>query len=137
RHSGKGRRAAYGCDGSILLLWPFEAAMLRVVRSDDRRPWSILASRFCRRVDPDRLGKSFPARRPVNEALGMRRVGGQARPIPDVQPRRGPAVVHVGRRQIPQATVMMRVVVPPEQIVADGAGVLDGAEAVRKLRPVF
>src|SRR2546422_7761477 len=111
--------------------------MLRVVRSDDRRSWGILASCFCRRVDPDRLGKSFPARRPVNEALGMRRVGGQARPIPDVQPRLGPAVVHVDRRQIPQATVMMRVVVPPEQRVADGPRILDRSEAIGKLRPIF
>jgi hypothetical protein len=110
--------------------------MLRVVRNDERHSRGILASRLCRRVDPDRLGRSFSARRPLNEALGMRRVGGQARPIPGVQPRRGSAVVHVGRRQIPQATVMMRVVVPPEQRVADHPRILDRPETIGKLRPI-
>jgi hypothetical protein len=87
----KRRRAADAHDASILDLWPFDDARLRVVRSGDSRAWGILASRFRRRVYPDRLGKRFPRGGPVNEALGMRRVGGQARPIPDVQPRRGPA----------------------------------------------
>ena len=35
--------------------------------------------------------------------------------------------------EIPQATVMMRVVVPPEKAVADRARILNRAEAVGKL----
>ena len=67
----------------------------------------------------------------------MRRVSGLARVIPALQHRRGAAVVHIGRRQIPQAAVMMRVVVPRDQVVADRARILEGAEAARKLRSVF
>ena len=55
----------------------------------------------------------------------------------DLKDRRGAAVVDVGRREIGQAAVMMRVVVPREQIVADGAGIFDRAEAIGKLRTVF
>ena len=47
------------------------------------------------------------------------------------------AVMHVGRREIAQAAVMVGVVVPREQVVRDGAGVFEGAEAIGKLRPVF
>jgi len=55
----------------------------------------------------------------------------------DFEYRGGAAVVDVGWREIAQPAVMVRVVVPREQIVADGAGVFDRAEAIRKLRPVF
>jgi hypothetical protein len=111
--------------------------MLRVVRGDDRRSWGILASRFCRRVDPNRLGKGFLPRRALDEALWMRRVGGEARAMPGLEDRRRPAVVHVGRRQVPQTTVMMRIVVPPEQGVADRPRILDRSESVRKFRPIL
>src|SRR3990172_7635723 len=111
--------------------------MLRVVRGDDRRCWGILASRFDWRIAPNGLGQGLETRWPLDEALGMRRVGGEPRPMTDLQDRRRTAVVDVGRRQIPQATVMMRVVVPPEEGVTDRPRILDRAEAVRKLRPIF
>ena len=55
----------------------------------------------------------------------------------DLEDRGGATVVDVGRREIAQPAVMVRVVVPREEIVADRAGVFDRAEAIRKLRPVF
>jgi hypothetical protein len=71
----------------------------------------------------------------LDEALGMRRVGGEARVMPGLEDRRRTAVMYVGRRQIPQATVMVRLVVPPEQRMADRARILDRAEAIGKFRP--
>ena len=67
----------------------------------------------------------------------MSGVGGQARAVADLEDGGRAAVVHIGRREIGQAAVMMRVVVPREEIVADGAGVFERAESIRKLRAVF
>ena len=116
---------------------PVYSPMLRVDRGDDRRSWGILGGRFRRRIDPNRVRQDFTARRALHEALGMDRVGGQARAVTDLQDRRRTAVVDIGRREMAQAAVMMRVVVPREEIVADAATVGDRAEPIRKLRPVF
>ncbi len=48
-----------------------------------------------------------------------------------------PAVVNVGRRQQAEAGVMVLGVVPGEEDVAVGAGILDRAEARRECRPVL
>jgi len=45
--------------------------------------------------------------------------------------------MHIGGREIAQPAVMMRVVVPREETAAHAAAVFDGAEPIRKLRPVF
>jgi hypothetical protein len=111
--------------------------MLRVVRSDDRRSWGILAGRFRRRVDPNGVRQDFEARRALHEALGMRGVGGQACAMTGPDDRGRAPVVDIGRRQIAQTAVMMRIVVPREEIVADAATVRDRAEPIRKLWPVF
>src|SRR5215204_2440846 len=110
--------------------------MLRVGRGDDRRSWGILAGRFRRWVDPNRVRQDFEARRALYEAFGMKRVGGHACTVTDVEVCGRASVVDVGRREIAQAAVMMRVVVPREEIVADAAAVRDRAEPIRKLRPV-
>ena len=55
----------------------------------------------------------------------------------DVEDRGRAAVVHVGRREIGQATVMMGVVVPREEVMTNGARMFEGTEAIRKLRPVL
>ena len=107
--------------------------MLRVVRGDERRSWGILAGRFRRRIDPHRLWKGFEAGRALHEALGRRCRGGQARLVPDLQDQRRAPVMDVAGCEIPQATVRMRVVVPPEEAVADRARILNRAEAVGKL----
>src|SRR3989304_7343035 len=99
--------------------------MLWVIRGNDRRSWGILAGRFRWRIDPHRCRKRFELWRPLHEALGMGGVGDQARPMTDLEDRRRAAVVDVGRCQIPQAAVMMGVVVPREEIVADRARILD------------
>src|SRR5215207_6864731 len=107
--------------------------MLRVVRGDDRRSWGILAGRFRRRIDPNRLRQDFEARRALHEALGMRGVRGQARVMTDLEDRGGAPVVDVGRREIAQPAVMVRVVVPREEMTSHAAAMLEGAEPIRKL----
>ena len=64
-------------------------------------------------------------------------IGGQARAVTGRQDRCGAAVVDVGGRQIAQAAVMVRVVVPSKQVAADATRVFERAEPVRKLRPVL
>ena len=58
-------------------------------------------------------------------------VGREARVVTDLKDRGRAPIVDVGGREIAQATVVMRVVVPREEIVADRARVFDGTEAVR------
>ena len=111
--------------------------MLRVVRGDDRRAWGFLCGRCRRRINPHCVWKDFEARRTLHEALGMRVVRGQARVMTDLEHRGGAPVVDVGWGEIGQPAVMMRLVVPREEIVADVAGVFDRAESIRKLRSVF
>ena len=111
--------------------------MLRVVRGDDRCSWRILAGRLSRRIDPDGVRQDFEARRALYEALGMSRVGGQAGTQTDLERRGRAPVVDVGRCEIAQAAVMVRVVVPREQIVTDRAGVFHRSEAVGELGPVL
>ena len=111
--------------------------VLGVVRGDDRRSWGILAGRSRRRIDINRRWEDGHAWRAADESLGMSGVGGQARAVTDREDRGRAAVVHVGRREIAEAAVMMGVVVPREQILADPARVVERRESVRKLRPVL
>ena len=111
--------------------------MLWVVRGDGRRSCGILAGRFRRSIDPHGRWQRFWTWWPLHEPLGMGGVRGQARAVPDREDRRGAAVVHGGWCQIAQAAVMVRVVVPREQIAADVARVCERAEPARKLRPVL
>ena len=67
----------------------------------------------------------------------MRRVGGHTGAVTDREHRGRAPVVDVSRREIAQAAVVVRVVVPREEIAAHAAAVFDGAEPIRKLRPVF
>ena len=111
--------------------------MLRVVRHDDRRAWGILAGRFSRRVDPNRGRQGFGPGRSVHEPLGMGGVSRQARAITALEDRRRPAVVHVSRYQVAKPTMVMRIVVPRKEIVADGARMCERAEPIRKLGSVL
>ena len=111
--------------------------MLRVVRGDDRRSWGILAGRFRRPIDPGGCWERFGPWWPLDEPLGMGGVRGQTGAVPDGEDRAGAAVVDVGRREIAEAAVMVRGVVPREQIAADAARVFERAEPVRKLGAVL
>ena len=111
--------------------------MLWVVRGDGRRSWGILACRFRRSIDPHARGERVGTWWPLYEPLRMGGVRRQARAVPDREDRRGAAVVHGGGCQIAQAAVMVRVVVPREQIAADVARVCERAEPARKLRSVL
>ena len=99
--------------------------MLGVVRSDDRCFWGILAGRCRRRIDPNGLRRPFQPSRLVHEAVEMGGVGGQARAMTGLEDRRGAAMAHFGRRQIPQPAVMMSVVVPADEGVADRARIFN------------
>src|SRR5438093_1348962 len=111
--------------------------MLRVSGRDDHRSWGILAGRFRRRIDPDRVRQDVEAWSALHEPLGMRGVGGHAGTVTDLEGRGRAPEMHVGWREIAQAAVMMRVVIPGEEVVADRAGVFEGAEPIRKLRSVL
>ena len=111
--------------------------MLRVVRGDDRRSWGILAGRFRRPIDPGGCWERFGPWWPLDGPLGMGGVRGQTEAVPDGEDRGGAAVVDVGRRERAEAAVMVRVVVPREQIAADAARVFERAEPVRKLGAVL
>jgi hypothetical protein len=99
--------------------------------------WGIVVGRFRRRIDPDGVRQDFEAWWTLHEALGMRGVRGQARVMTDLEHRGGASVVDVGRREIAQPAVMVRIVVPREEIVADAPSVFDRTEPVGKLRPVL
>ena len=64
----------------------------------------------------------------MHEPLGMGGVGGQPCAVTVRQDRRGAAVVDIGGRQIAQAAVMVRVVVPSKQDPADAARVFERGE---------
>ena len=103
----------------------------------NRRSWGILAGRFRRPIDPGGCWERFGPWWPLDEPLGMGGVRGQTGAVPDGEDRGGAAVVDVGRREIAEAAVLVRVVVPREQIAADAARVFERAEPVRKLGAVL
>ena len=67
----------------------------------------------------------------------MRGVGHEAGAVTQVEDRRRAAVMHVGRREIAEAAVVVGVIVPSQEVVADGARVFECAEPLRKLRPIL
>lgn len=99
--------------------------MLRVVRGHDRRSWSLRAGRWGRRIDPNRVRQAFEPRRALHEAFGMRGIRGQARLMTALEDGGRAPVVDVGRGEIAQAAVMVRVVVPREEIATDAAAVFE------------
>ena len=90
-----------------------------------------------RGVDPHLRGPGRWLRPPAGEAFGVRGVGrgehGRARRDALV----GVAMVHVVGRQQAEAAVPVLGVVPGEERVAVGAGIVDRAEALREVRPVL
>ena len=84
-----------------------------------------VVSKALTRPDPHGRGQRVGTWWPLHEPLGMSGVCRQARAVPDREDRLGAAVVHGGWCQIAQAAVMVRVVVPREQIAADGARVFE------------
>ena len=58
----------------------------------------------------------------------MRGVGREAGAVTPVEDRRRAAVMHVGRREIAEAAVVVGVIVPSQEVVADGARVFECAE---------
>lgn len=109
-----------------------------VVRHDDRRSWGILTRRFLdRRVDPDGGRQIGRLRRSVHEAFGVRHVRGGQHDFTMRAHGRGLAEVHDRRRQEPEPAVMMVVVVPAKERLAERAAIGDRSEAVRKRRTVF
>ena len=109
-----------------------------VVRQDDRRSWGILTRRcFDRRVDPDRRRQIGRVRRSIDEAFGMRPVRGSQDHFTLRAHGSRLAEVDDRRLQESETAVMMLVVVPAKERLAERAAVFDGAEPVRKLRTVL
>jgi hypothetical protein len=109
-----------------------------VERGDDRRSWGILSGFFSlRRVDPDRLGEVGRLGRSFDEALGMRRVGRREDALPMGADDGRVAEVDDRGRQESEAAVMMRVVVPVKEPVTERPTIVEGSEALRKLRAVL
>ena len=69
-----------------------------------------------------------------HEAFRMGGIGGHEHPLPCVTHRGGPAVVHGGWRHQPEARVVVLVVVPGKEPLAEDTGVLDRTEALGELR---
>ena len=67
----------------------------------------------------------------------MRGVGREAGAVTQVEDRRRAAVMHVGRREIAEAAVVVGVIVPSQEVVADGARVFECAEPLGKRRPIL
>ena len=108
------------------------------IRGRDRGSCAILRGRwFLRRVNPDRVRQHRWLGQLPHEALRVRGVGGQEHPLPGVTHRGGLPVVHSGRRHQPDARVAMLAVVPGEERLAEGAGVLEATEAFREIRAVL
>ena len=114
--------------------------MLWVVRGDRScAPGASSRVDFGGTVDPHGRRQRFGTGRPLHESLGMGGVRGQARAVPKTREDCRGAVRSSdgGRRQIGEPAVVVRIVVPREQIAADGARVCERAEPVRKRRPVL
>ena len=68
---------------------------------------------------------------------GVSRIGGIEDDLAMGQDVRGLAVVDHGRRHQPKARVVVLVVVPLEEGLAEAASIFDGTEAIRETRAVF
>ena len=88
-------------------------------------------------IDPHFRGAHRRPGEPAGEPFRMRRVGGGQHGGPGRHSVLGQAGVHVMRREQAEAAMMMFDVVPEEEAVAVGAGVLDRAEPRREVRPVL
>ncbi len=73
----------------------------------------------------------------ADEPLGVRGVGGIEYPAALLADGLRPSVVDVGGSMKPNAAVPMIVVIPSEEAAAVDAGVVEGTEALREVRPVL
>lgn len=88
-------------------------------------------------VDPDGVGQSKVSRRLFDEPFGMQVVGGVKHRLPFGNDLGSFSVVHIGRCQQIESGVMVLVVVPGEELLAESAAVLNGSEAVRVAGPIL
>ena len=88
-------------------------------------------------IDPDLRGRRRRRRPARGKPLGMRRIRRGEHVGARGQALRGQADVHVVGREQPEAAVVMFCVVPGEEDVPVGPSVLDGAEPLRKRRPIL
>src|SRR4051812_22333673 len=89
------------------------------------------------RIDPRGGGQGWRRGGVANEALGMGGVGGMEHLLPGRVDGGGLSVVDDFRGEQAQARVVVLGVVPGKEFPAEGASLLDGREARRKVRPVF
>ena len=110
-------------------MWFMNGGDPLVVRQDDRRSWGILTRRFFdRRVDPDGGRQISRSWRSVDEAFGMRHVRGGQHHFTMRAHRSRLAEVDDGRLEESEPTVMMVVVVPAKERLAERAAIFCGRE---------
>ena len=73
----------------------------------------------------------------LGEAFGIAGIGRVENLLPLLDDLASPAVMQHLRGEQGDAAVMMLVVVPGEELLAKGAGIFDGAEALGEFRPVL
>ena len=88
-------------------------------------------------IDPDGLGQGRMLGRAADEAFWMTLVGDIKDGLPFGDKLGSLTVMNRGRGQQLQAGVMVLMVVPGKQLLAETPRILDGAEAVRIVRPVL
>ena len=88
-------------------------------------------------VDPGLSGDGSGERRPLDEALGVGGVGAGEHTGSDFEQLVDPAVVNVGRGEQRDPAVAVAGVVPSEEVRAEGPGMLERAEPIRKARPIL
>jgi hypothetical protein len=76
-------------------------------------------------------------RRSANEPLGLVQVGAVEHSLALRDEPGSLTVVNRGRRQQLQAGMVMLVVIPRKELLAEAAGILDGTEAIRVVGPIL
>src|SRR6266508_602417 len=136
-----------GADPTAVTAWINQATAARAAAEAERarlrgacQPvWDRSAGKLLRRlrwveglVDPHLPGKLEGLGWLADEPLGMGGVGAVQDHGAGVDDLLGAAVVHVGRGQQRDPRVVVLVVVPAEEVLAEAAGVLDRAEPLRE-----
>ena len=81
-------------------------------------------------VDPDLLRRGQRLGRLADEAFGMSAVSGIENGAPPLNGFRRQTMMHHSRREQAQSGMAVFIVIPGEELLGEGTGILKGAEAV-------
>ena len=109
-----------------------------IVCDRDRGSYAVLRGRFFRRrINPDRLGQDWRVGRLVDEALRVSGIGRHEHLVPGGLHQVGSPLVHGHRRHQPDTRVAMLAVVPGEEPLTEGAGLVEAAKPFREIRTIL